>query len=79
MKQDMDTSFMSGGPYWHAYLSGAYFDVEIIPFVGDLEDLGPGEPVDAQAIAVDQKTTGAHAQHDLNTLGILGRNVRKRG
>ena len=35
-------------------LSGPYFDVEPVPLVGDLDDLGPGKPVDAQSVPVHQ-------------------------
>lgn len=47
-------------------LSRADFDVKVAPLVRDLQDLGPGEAVNPQAVAVDQQAVGADAQHDFN-------------
>ena len=57
------------GPY--AHLSWPDLDVEVVPLVGDLEDLGPGEPVDAQPVSVDEQPASTHPQHDLHTLRVL--------
>ena len=59
-----------------AHLSRPDLDVEVVPLVGDLEDLGPGEAVDAQSVTVDEETGGAHAQHNLHSLRILRRETR---
>lgn len=40
------------------HLSGSDLDVEVVPLVGDLEDFGPGESVDAQSVSVDQEAAG---------------------
>ena len=48
------------------YLSRPNLDVEVAPFVGDFEDLGPGEAVDPQPIAVDQQPVGTDTKHDVN-------------
>ena len=53
------------------YLSGADLDVEVVPLVGDLEDLGPGKAVDPQAVLVDQQPAGTHTQHDVHALRVL--------
>lgn len=45
------------------YLSGADLNVEVASFVGDLEDFGPGEAIDSEAVSVDEQTVGAHAEH----------------
>ena len=47
-------------------------DVEVIPLVGDLEDLGPREAVDSEAVAVDEEPWGTDADHDVDALGVLG-------
>lgn len=47
-------------------LSWADLDVEVAPLVRDLQNLGPGEAVNPQAVAVDQQAVGTDAQHDLN-------------
>lgn len=60
--------------YWF-HLSRSNFDVEVIPLVGDLEDFGPSEPVDAQTVAVDEEARGTHSQHDLHPLRILGNDL----
>ena len=52
-------------------LSGADFDVEVVALVGDLEDLGPREPADAQLIAVDEQTRCTDADHDVHALLVL--------
>lgn len=54
------------------YLSWADLDVEVASLVGDLEYLWPGKAVDPQAVPVDEQTVGAHAQHDVNPLRVLG-------
>lgn len=54
-----------------SHLSGSDLDVEVVPFVGDLEDLWPREPVDPEPVPVDQQTTTAHAQHNGHTLRVL--------
>lgn len=54
-----------------SHLSGSDLDVEVVPLVGDLEDLWPREPVDPEPVSVDQQTTAAHAQHDGHTLRVL--------
>lgn len=38
----------------YLYLAGPDFDVEVVPFVGDFEDFGPGESVDPQPVSVDE-------------------------
>lgn len=50
------------------HLPRADFDVEVAPLVGNLEDLGPGEAIDAQPVPVDEEAIGTDAQHDVNTL-----------
>lgn len=54
-----------------SHLSRADLDVEVVPFVGDLQDLGPGEPVDPESVSVDQQAAAAHAQHDGHALRVL--------
>ena len=54
-----------------AYLARPDLDVEVVALVGDLEDLAPGEAVDAQTVAIDEKTAGADPEQDLDTFGIL--------
>lgn len=49
-----------------ADLSWADLDVKVAPLVRDLQDLGPGEAVNPQAVAVDQQAVGANAQHDFD-------------
>lgn len=51
-----------------SHLSRSDLDVEVVPLVGDLEDLWPGEPVDPEPVSVDQQATAAHPQHDGHTL-----------
>ena len=51
-----------------AHLSRADLDVEVAALVRDLQDLGPGEAVDAEPVPVDQQAVGAHAQHDVDAL-----------
>lgn len=58
------------------YLSWADLDVEVASLVGDLEYLWPGEAVDPQAVPVDEQAVGAHTQHDVNPLRILGHRCR---
>lgn len=53
------------------HLCGADLDVEIVPFVGDLQDLWPGKAVDPQSVSVDQQAATAHAQHDGHALRVL--------
>lgn len=53
------------------HLSGSDLNVEVVPFVGDLQDLWPGEPVDPQPVSVDQQAAAAHAQHDGHALRVL--------
>ena len=53
------------------HLSGSDLNVEVASLVGDLEDFGPGEPVDPQPVSVDEEATCANAQHDLHTLRVL--------
>ena len=55
-------------------LSRPDFDVEIVPFIGDLHDLRPGKAVDAQLILIDQQTTRTNADQDINTFRILESN-----
>ena len=55
-----------------SHLSWSDFDVEIVAFVADFEDLGPGEPVDSESVPVDEQSTGTDTNHDVNTLGIFG-------
>ena len=43
----------------------------MVAFVGDFEDFGPGEAIDAQLVAVDEQTARTHAQHDLHVLAVL--------
>lgn len=50
------------------HLPWADLDVEVAPLVGNLEDLGPGEAVDAQPVPVDEEAIGAHTQHDVDAL-----------
>lgn len=52
-------------------LARTYFDVEIVPLVADLQDLGPGEAVYSQPVAVHQQAGRAHAQHDVDPFRIL--------
>lgn len=47
-------------------LSWADLDVEVAPLIRYLQDLGPGEAVNSQAVTVDQQAIGANAQHDFN-------------
>lgn len=54
-----------------SHLSRPDLDVEVVPLVGDLEDLWPGEPVDPQPVSVDQQAAAAHAQHDGHALRVL--------
>lgn len=54
-----------------SHLSRPDLDVEVVPLVGDLEDLWPGEPVDPESVSVDQQTAAAHAQHDGHSLRVL--------
>lgn len=54
-----------------SHLSRPHFDVEVVPLVGDLEYLWPGEAVDAQFISVDEEAAGTNSQHNLHTLRIL--------
>lgn len=62
-KNDMhSTAVRSKG----TYLSWADLDVEVAPLIRDLQDLGPGEAVNPQAVAVDQQAIGTNAQHDFN-------------
>lgn len=49
------------------YLSRADLDVEVASFVGDLEDFWPREPVDPEAVSVNEQTVGAHAKHYVNS------------
>ena len=44
-----------------SYLSGSDLDVEVVPLVGDFEDLRPGKAVYSQAITVDEKPIGTHS------------------
>lgn len=53
------------------HLSRSDLNVEVVPFVGDLQDLWPGEPVDPQSVSVDQQAAAAHAQHDGHALRVL--------
>ena len=53
------------------HLSRSDLDVEVVSFVGDLQDLWPGESVDPQSVSVDQQTATAHAQHDGHALRVL--------
>lgn len=50
------------------YLSGADLDVEVASFVGDLEDFGPGEAVDPEAVSVNEQAVGTHPQHYIDAL-----------
>lgn len=54
-----------------SHLSRSDLDVEVVPLVGDLEDLWPREPVDPEPVSVDQQATTAHSQHDGHTLRVL--------
>lgn len=54
-----------------SHLSRPDLNVEVVPFVGDLQDLWPGEPVDPQSIPVDQQAAAAHAQHNGHALRVL--------
>lgn len=54
-----------------SHLSRSDLDVEVVPLVGDLEDLRPGEPVDPEPVSVDQQPAAAHAQHDGHALRVL--------
>ncbi len=45
---------------------------EPVPLVRDLDDLGPGEAVDPEAVAVDEDAGRADAQHDVDVLRVLG-------
>lgn len=42
-------------------LAGPDLDVEIVPLVGDLENLGPREPVDPEPVSVDRQAGRADA------------------
>lgn len=54
-----------------SHLSRSYLNVEIVPFVGDLQNLWPGESVDPESVSIDQQATAAHTQHDGHTLWVL--------
>lgn len=54
-----------------SHLSWTDLDVEVIALVGDLEDFGPGEAVDAESVSIDEESRRTHAQHDLHPLRIL--------
>lgn len=47
-------------------LSWTDLDVKVAPLIRDLQDLGPGEAVNPQSVAVDQQAVGTNAQHDFN-------------
>lgn len=49
------------------HLSRADLNVEVASFIGDLEDFWPGEPVDPEAVSVDEQTVGAHSEHYVNS------------
>jgi len=53
------------------YLSRADLDVEVASFIGDLENFRPGEPIDPEAVAVDEQPVGTHTKHYVNSLWIL--------
>lgn len=53
------------------YLTGADLNIEVASFIGDLEDFWPGEPVDPEAVSVDEQTIGTHTKHYINSLWIL--------
>lgn len=53
------------------YLSRPQLDKEVVALVGNLEYLRPGKAVDAQTIAIDEQTTGAHTHHDIDVLRVL--------
>ena len=61
----------SDGRFELLELSGTNLDVEVVPFVGNLEDLRPSESVDPEAVAEDQDAGGADADQDINAVGIL--------
>lgn len=50
------------------YLSWADLDVEVASLVRDLEDFGPCESVDPEAVSVDEQTVGAHSEHYIDSL-----------
>ena len=45
---------------WLAHLSRSDLDVEVVPLVGDLEDLGPSKAVYPEPVPVDEQSVGAH-------------------
>ena len=53
-------------------LPGPQLDVEAVPLVGDLDDLGPRESVDPEPVPVDEDSRGADAEHDVHVLRVLG-------
>lgn len=51
-----------------SHLSWTDLDVEVVPLVGDFQDLWPREPVDPQTVSVDQQAAAAHTQCDSHAL-----------
>lgn len=55
----------------HTHLSWSDLNVEVVPLVRNLEDLGPSEAVDPEPVFVNQEPVGAHAQHDVHAIRVL--------
>lgn len=46
-------------------------DVEIVPLIADLQNLGPGETIHLQPVSINQKARSANPQHNIDSFGIL--------
>lgn len=51
-----------------SHLSWSDFNVKVVPFVRNLDNLWPGESIDPQSVSVHQKAATAHAQHNGHAL-----------
>ena len=54
-----------------SHFSWSNLDVEMVAFVGQLEDLGPDKAADAQLVPVDEQAATAHTQHDSVVVRVL--------
>lgn len=49
-------------------LSRADLDVKVASLIGDFQDFWPGEPIDPEAVTVDEQTVGTDTEHYVDSL-----------
>ncbi len=62
---------------YQTYVRWPYLDEETAAFVGDFENLWPGESINPQLVLIYHQATGANAQHYIHSIQILTEREKK--